>query len=122
MSSCEKKQLKRTVQCAKCPWKKITNPFDIPDGYSEELHQGLEKTIATDNSFDFDAPMPVMACHHSEVTDEEFCVGWLYNQLGEGNNIRLRIKMMNYSNVKDIKIIGDQHGQFNDTLPKIKTR
>jgi hypothetical protein len=28
----EKFKLKRTTQCAKCPWKVSTNPYDIPDG------------------------------------------------------------------------------------------
>ena len=30
-------KLKRTRQCEKCPWRKATNPHDIPNGYTEEL-------------------------------------------------------------------------------------
>lgn len=59
-----------------------------------------------------------MACHHSRDENFEHCVGWLYNQLGVGNNIGLRMSMMNYDNVRDLKIVGEQHEKFEDTLPK----
>jgi len=117
-----KKELKRTHQCKKCPWKVSTNPFDIPDGYCEMKHKALEETIAREVSFDFCKPIRIMACHHSKDTDEnaEHCVGWLVNQLGEGNNIPLRISMMRYSNSKDLKVVGKQHTRFEDTLPENK--
>lgn len=41
-------KLKRTVQCAKCPWKVSTNPHDISNGYCETKHKDLEETIAKD--------------------------------------------------------------------------
>ncbi len=112
-------KLKRTVQCAKCPWKVDTNPHEIPDGYCELKHKNLEDTIAKDTSFSFNQPLKVMACHHSKDTDEnaEHCVGWLNNQLGVGNNIGLRISMMNCENIKDLTIIGEQNDRFQDTLP-----
>lgn len=94
-------ELKRTIQCAKCPWKKSTNPHDIPGGYSEDLHHGLSCTISDDSAPD----------------DPEHCIGWLHNQLGAGNNIGLRIKMMSCSNIGKIKIVGEQHNHFNETLP-----
>lgn len=112
----EKWQLKRTVQCAKCPWKISTNPFDIPYGYSFEKHKNLINTIANDLS-NKDV-LSVMACHHSKQGNEEYCVGWLNHQLGVGNNITLRLKMMTCENAKDIRVIGEQHTKFEDTLPK----
>lgn len=110
-------KLNRTVQCAKYPWKKSVNPRDIPDGYCELKHQNLENTIAKDpiSSIKFTR---AMACHHSEIGDEQFCVGWLHNQLGVGNNIGLRIEMLKYDNAREIKIVGEQHDTFEDTLPK----
>lgn len=39
-------KLKRTVQCAKCPWRVTTNPFEIPHGYDLEKHRALACTIA----------------------------------------------------------------------------
>ncbi len=110
--------LKRTVQCAKCPWKKSTNPLDIPDGYSVEKHQHLKCTIATDPVQSIFKPTSVMACHHSDGDDEMYCIGWLNNQLGAGSNIGLRIKFMSCTNSKDIKTKGKQHLKFEDTLPK----
>ena len=41
----------------------------------------------------------VMACHE---TQDAHCVGWLHHQLGEGNNIPLRLSMRQYDNAKDI--------------------
>lgn len=113
-------KLKRTIQCAKCPWKVSTNPNEIPDGYCELKHKNLKNTIAKKGDFNIGGNMNVMACHHSKEDDTEHCVGWVNNQLGVGNNIGLRIQMMNCENIKDLKVIGDQHENFEDTLPKNK--
>lgn len=110
-------KLKRLRQCEKCPWKKNTNPEDIPNGYSIEKHRALKNTIA-----DPDEPLStlggnelrIMACHE---THSAHCVGWLHNQLGVGNNILLRISMLSCDNIDKIKVIGPQHENFNDTLP-----
>ena len=112
-------ELKRTKQCAKCPWKVSTNPHDIPDGYCEIKHANLINTIAdAENPVEsFYKPTPVMACHHSNGKDEMYCIGYLNHQLGIGNNIGLRIKMMNCNNIKDMKVYGTQHQRFEDTLP-----
>ena len=112
----EKKEwkLKRTKQCAKCPWKIDVNPYDIPGGYSLELHKNLKNTI----SKSLLGPVKAMACHLSEVGEESFCIGWLVNQLGPGNNISLRIKMLTCENSKDIEVFGDQHLTFEDTIPE----
>lgn len=107
-------KLTRIKQCAKCPWKKSTNPFDIPDGYDIEKHKNLSCTIASDLSM---RQTTAMACHHSNGSDQMYCVGWLHNQLGPGNNIGLRIKMMACENIRDIKVVGEQHTTFEDTLP-----
>jgi len=78
-------------------------------------HKNLEKTIAKNAELVYPTKISVMGCHEE---DEEYCIGWLHNQLGSGNNIPLRISMMGYSNVGDIKVYGDQHNTFEDTLPK----
>lgn len=118
----EKFKLKRTKQCAKCPWKKSTNPFDIPDGYSEEKHKGLACTIAKEGDLSFigKKSMNIMACHHSKTGNEEHCVGWVHNQLGPGNNIMLRIQMISCENINELKVYGPQHERFEDTLPENK--
>ena len=110
-------RLKRTIQCDKCPWKVDTNPHDIPDGYCETKHANLKSTIAEEGDFNFGKPLHAMACHHSKGNDMEHCVGWVHNQLGVGNNIALRIRMMSCENIMDLKIIGEQHERFEDTLP-----
>lgn len=110
--------LKRTKQCAKCPWKVSTNPREIPDGYCEIKHANLKDTISN-NPFDFlHRERKAMACHHSNGSDEMYCVGWLNNQLGPGNNIGIRLHMMNCENINELKIVGEQHEKFEYTLPK----
>jgi hypothetical protein len=107
--------LKRTSQCMRCPWRVDVDPHDIPNGYTEENHRGLACTIAQPG--DFRGSSSAMACHESVVGDEAHCVGWLMNQLGPGNNIGLRLRMMTCTNARDIKLVGEQHEHFEDTLP-----
>ncbi len=108
--------LKRTVQCAKCPWRKDVNPHDIPNGYCETKHARLRSTIAKPGDIGgiLRKTLPVMACHE---THDAHCIGWLMNQLGPGNNIGLRISMMGCENIKTVRLIGEQHATFADTLP-----
>ena len=110
-------KLKRTRQCAKCPWRIDVNPQEIPNGYCETKHKGLESTIADQNNpyESIGDNKAAMACHE---TDDAHCVGWLVNQLGEGNNIGLRIQMMSCENRSEIKLVGDQWRNFEDTLPQ----
>jgi hypothetical protein len=113
----EKFKLLRTKQCNKCPWKVSTNPHDIPDGYCEVKHKNLENTIAKEGELNIVGPLNVMACHHSDGEDEMYCVGWLHNQLGVGNNIGLRLRMRYCENIDKLQIVGKQHQRFEDTLP-----
>src|SRR5690242_18785866 len=96
-------RLKRTKQCAKCPWRKDVNPRDIPNGYCETKHRALESTIALDPLSSILQPTRAMACHE---THDSHCIGWLVNQIGAGNNIGLRIRMSDCENVRQIKTIG----------------
>jgi hypothetical protein len=106
-------KLKRTTQCAKCPWRVDVDPNDIPNGYDREKHKKLESTIA--KGLNFSCSIKAMACH--ETHDSE-CLGWLMNQLGPGNNISLRLSMRSCENLRDVKLIGEQHKHFRDTIPE----
>lgn len=108
----EKWRLKRTKQCAKCPWRKHIDPHDIPNGYSEDKHRALKSTIVSGlESLVCDR---VMACHEEH---DAHCIGWIVNQVGPGNNVGLRIKMISCENAGEIKLAGEQHETFTDTLP-----
>lgn len=109
-----KKRLKREGQCTKCPWKKSTNPHEIPNGYCELKHQALKGTIAEPGSLS--STGRAMACHESAIGKETYCIGWLANQLGPGNNIRLRMQMLEYD-LSRVWLDGPQHECFEDTLP-----
>jgi hypothetical protein len=45
------------------------------------------------------------------------CVGWLHNQLNDGNNILLRVAAMRGTIDADYALIGEQHERFEDTIP-----
>lgn len=108
-------KLGRTRQCKKCPWRKDVDPNGIPNGYCEVKHEALAETIAIPGSLNYSGK--VMACHESKVGKEQHCIGWLYNQMGEGNNIGLRIQMRHCENLKNMRVVGEQHSNFEDTLP-----
>lgn len=101
------------MQCEKCPWLIGTNPHDIPNGYDEQKHRALENTIAKPGDGIL-GPNRAMACHE---TYDAHCIGWLVNQVGPGNNIGLRIRMINCENGKSIRLRGEQKQRFEDTLP-----
>jgi hypothetical protein len=101
-------------QCAKCPWRKSTNPLEIPGGYNETKHASLVKTIA--NAGAYQPERAWMACHESGVANPYLCAGWLHNQLGDGNNIALRIAAVN-GKIPRFSVDGEQHSCLRDTLP-----
>jgi len=109
-------KLKRTRQCDKCPWRTDVDPHDIPNGYCETKHRNLESTIAREGDLSglASGQVQAMACHE---TDDAHCIGWLMNQLGPGNNIGMRLRMMSCENSSQLKLVGDQHDRFEDTLP-----
>lgn len=111
-----KHRLARTKQCDKCPWKIATDPYDIPNGYSEEQHRALETTIAQPGMMSFGS-MPMMSCHEHPPGKEVPCLGWLFNQIGPGNNVGLRLWAMRCENLGEAVLDGEQHETFEDTLP-----
>ena len=101
-------------QCEKCPWKVDTDPHDIPH-YEEERHRDLAGTIK--EGLEGIGGGRVMACHETPEGAEKPCVGWLANQLGPGNNIGLRLAASAGRIDTDFELDGEQHEQFEDTLP-----
>lgn len=114
--ACGTWRLKRTSQCAHCPWIKGVDPHSIPNGYSEDRHRDLRSTIAnpSDPLSTLAGQQVVMACHELE---DAHCVGWVANQVGRGNNIGLRLRLMRCENAGQIRLRGAQHQRFEDTLP-----
>ena len=107
-------------QCKKCPWKKGTNPHEIPDGYRVELHQRIACTIATEASSieTVHDPLRVMGCHEHPSEARVPCVGWIVHQLGPGNNIALRLRVALGKFDANVQAVGPQHERFGDTLPR----
>ena len=106
--------LKRTRQCDKCPWRVDVDPQTIPNGYSVAKHRALASTIAKPGDLSsLNGEQRSMACHE---THDSHCIGWLVNQIGAGNNIGLRLRMLTCSNGDRIRTVGRQHATFEDTL------
>jgi hypothetical protein len=60
--------------------------------------------------------LKMMACHETPIGAELPCVGWLVNQLGEGNNIMLRLAVLRGHVDANVEAVGPQHESFEDTL------
>ena len=114
-------KLGRTRQCKLCPWLVDVDPRDIPNGYDEAMHRELVETIAMPGDIESvlsdAAPLRSMTCHEHAPGAEAHCVGWLVNQLGSGNNIALRLAMLECENAHELRTAGEQHERFEDTLP-----
>lgn len=110
--------MEQVKQCKSCPWRVGCVPDqDIPNGYSVELHEDLRGTIAEPGAASlFRAQQRIMACHYSKVGEEFPCAGWLAHQLGDGNNIWLRIAVMR-GRMPMPEVDGEQHKTFDETLP-----
>ena len=104
-------------QCKACPWKVSTVPArDIAGGYSAEKHRNLRSTIAEPGALSSSDALHIMACHESRPGAEVPCVGWLANQLGSGNNLRLRLLALD-GRFNGFELDGEQHERLEDTLP-----
>lgn len=110
-------ELPRTKQCKGCPWKESIDPATIPNGFDYEVHQRLLDNTPEAGEFNV-TELHIMSCHHSNDRDGMMCIGWLENQLGVGNNIPLRFKMRNCTNIDQIKVYGKQKKDFRDVRPK----
>jgi hypothetical protein len=106
-------KLKRTKQCQTCPWRMDSTTADIPN-YEENLHIGLDPTISN-GSLNLGS-IKAMACHYFKDGQEDYCIGWLWNQIGIGNNIGLRMKMRFCENFKEVEVIGEQVETFAETF------
>lgn len=113
-----KRSKKPRVQCKACPWKVGVKPQnDIPGGYCETKHEKLKSTIADPGRLGGLGSIRLMACHETTCGRELPCVGWLIHQVGEGNNIPLRMLVMTGMIDGNVKTVGPQHARFEDTLP-----
>lgn len=105
-------------QCSACPWKKSTDPNEIPNGYCATKHAELSSTIADPGNIQVSDGLRMMACHETSVGAEKPCVGWLVHQLGVGNNIGLRLAIIRGRVDANVRTVGPQHERFESTLPK----
>jgi uncharacterized protein (DUF2342 family) len=64
-----------------------------------------------------DRVIQMMACHETPHGKERPCVGWLVHQLGPGNNIALRMRVAFGHIDGNVRTVGPQHENFEDTLP-----
>ena len=57
-------------------------------------------------------------CHETQDADPLPCVGWLYHQLGVGQNLALRMMVITGEIDANVEIDGAQHERIEDTLPR----
>lgn len=101
----------------KCPWRVEVDPNEIPNGYCATKHAALSETIADPGGLRA-GPLRMMACHETPVGKEVPCVGWLHHQLGEGNNLAVRLAAITGRLDTNYALRGEQHTSLEDTLPE----
>jgi hypothetical protein len=104
---------KTVKQCESCPWRVGCVPEEDIPGYRRELHAKLSETIQS--GLESLNSNRVMACHYSTPRKNIHCAGWLNHQLGEGNNIGLRFRLLR-GELPVPEVDGPQHETFEDTL------
>ncbi len=106
---------KKVKQCPTCPWRVDCQPMtDIPN-YVPGLHHKLDRTIKSGLETLGCKVMRVMACHYSKPGEEFPCAGWLYNQIGPGNNLGVRLRVM--TGQMPVPVVdGEQYETFEETL------
>lgn len=103
-----------TKQCAECPWRK-----DVPTGkFSQERFEALK--ASTEQGF-----APMFACHKSSEEDKLACVGYVLNQVKEGNpqNFNLRIALSRgHINPEKMTLVGPQYETYEEMLEANRDR
>lgn len=104
-----------TAQCKTCPWRAGARVADIPR-YERAKHERLRDTIAEPGSLaGLGRGLKVMACHYSTEETPSPCAGWLNHQIGEGNNLALRLAAMSDARMRP-EVDGPQRRSLAATL------
>lgn len=101
------------VQCRLCPWKKSTRG-QIPNGFARDVHD-LIRSMSTPMAALHQTEL-MMQCHETSDAEPLPCVGWMVHQLGPGNDLVLRMKMIAGHYDGDLRTVGPQHERFEDIL------
>ena len=110
------------VQCKSCPWRRGATTDAIP-GYVRQKHEALCDTIAQPGDLrGIGGTIRMMACHHSVEGDDHPCVGWVAHQLGEGNNIALRLASLTDTRLQGLRTVGPQRARFDETFASGRRR
>lgn len=112
------KKLIRTKQCDSCPWKKGIMPEDITQGFDLEYYQGVREQFQASGLESIHKQHKQMACHMHPDSNPTPCVGWLINQAGIGNNLFIRLQLMQVENSCDLQVDGEQHNSILDFFSK----
>lgn len=117
MSRKRTRKLKRTKQCANCPWKKSTKHEDIDrrEGFDVEYYKSVRDDFVSRPGFiGMSQDHDNMGCHKHPDEDDVPCIGWLAHEVGPGNNIGLRLWLTQFENSWDIETVGEQHKSIYD--------
>lgn len=102
-------------QCRRCPWKTSTGR-NIPNGFAHDARELVQRMVARSASL-IDSHEIAQQCHETLDDDPLPCVGWLVNQLGPGNNLPLRLRVMLGQVDANVVTVGPQHRRIEDIVP-----
>lgn len=84
---------KPVKQCKTCPWKASVVPSrDVPD-YGPGIYDRMRSSSRSGIESMREATRIVMECHVGKRRNRP-CAGWLYYQIGDGNNLAMRLAVM----------------------------
>lgn len=80
---------------------------DVPD-YDPGIYDRMRASLRTGIETVTAATHLIMECHNGKRGANRPCAGWLHHQIGIGNNLGMRLKVMT-GRLPVPKISGDQH-------------
>lgn len=100
--------MKEVRQCGSCPWRAAVVPArDVPD-YAPGIYARMKASLRTGIESAGEETRIVMECHNGKRGANRACAGWMHHQLGVGNNIGVRLRVM-AGHLPAPKIDGAQH-------------
>lgn len=100
--------VKTVKQCVTCPWCVDVIPSrDVPN-WDPGIYERMGASLRTGFESISEKVRVVMECHNGKRGANRPCAGWLYHQLGVGNNFGVRMRVAD-GHLPAPKVIGEQH-------------
>lgn len=104
------------MQCQTCPWRADVDPRNIPGGYGHVIAELLAEHTPSGPA-SLASTLHIATCHEKPERAKLPCVGWLVHQLGAGNNLALRLRVIHGCIDGNVRTVGPQRDLCRELLP-----